>query len=246
MQASRLPGKPLIPILGVPMVGHCFYRSNAAKLISKTYIATCDLEIKKYALKIGAIPIKTSRKHKRATTRTAEAYQIIERRKLPNADIIVMIQGDEPLITPQAIDSAVSAFKDPDVKIVNIMSLIKNNQDFNNKNNVKVVIDKNNNALFFSREPIPCFWSRKNRTRRFMQTGIIAFRKKNLIKFLRLKETAYEKTESIDMNRILENGGKVKMILTKKPTIGVDTKDDLKKAKALLKADNLYKKYCTK
>lgn len=243
MKASRLPGKPLIPLFGIPMLGHCYFRTKMASLVRKTYIATCDREIEKYARQIGACFIPTSRRHRRATTRTAEALETISKKKLSKSDIVVMVQGDEPLITPNAINKLIRAFENPRVEVANIMSPIKSHKAFHDHNNVKVVFDRSFNALYFSRAAIPCTWSQNKPSPHFMQTGVIAFRKKSLFKFLKTKESKYEISESIDMNRILEHGGKIKMIPTKKILFGVDTKKDLKLAKYFLKNDPFRKIY---
>ena len=154
-----------------------------------------------------------------------------------------MVQGDEPLISPTTISETVLSFQDSSIHISNIMSHIKTKESFEDKNNVKVVVDMKNNALYFSREPIPSNWSEESNLIRYMQTGIIAFRRDALIYFNSLPETYLEKLESIDMNRILETGGKIHMILTEKDSIGVDVPEELIIAENLLKGDEVMKQY---
>ena len=155
MKASRFPGKPLEKIHGMPMVGHCYHRTSMAPGIDKVYVATCDVAIYDYILSIGGNVIMTSDKHTRATTRTAEALEKVEVQTGEKVDIVVMVQGDEPLIYPHTIGETLPQFQDHSVNIVNIMSRLATKEAFEDKNNVKVVVNNNNDALYFSREPIP-------------------------------------------------------------------------------------------
>jgi CMP-2-keto-3-deoxyoctulosonic acid synthetase len=184
------------------------------KNIDEVFVATCDREIFEYVESIGGKCIMTSDKHTRASTRAAEALQKIEKEYRMMIPLVVMVQGDEPAISPNVISNIVHAFDDEDVQIANIMSLIRSEEDFNDKNNVKVVVDRNNDALYFSREPIPSSWVEDQHAPRFMQTGIIAFRRDALIEFNSMDETTLEKVESIDMNRVLESGRSVRMVNT--------------------------------
>lgn len=243
MNSSRFPGKPMKKILGIPMIGHCFYRSNLCKNINNTYVATCDEEIHKYILSIGGKSIMTSNKHERASDRTSEALKIIEDRENVSIDIVVMIQGDEPMITPEMIDLSVTPFKDKDTQIVNLMTKINSNDEFNNPNEIKVVVDKFNNALYFSREPIPSSKKYEKDFTSYKQVCIIPFRSKFLETFNNMEEVKIEKIESIDMLRLLYNGYKVKMVYSKYETYSVDTEEDLRLVEKKMKNDNLITKY---
>lgn len=185
----------------------------------------------------------TSTSHTRATTRTAEAFQHIERETGEKVDIIVMVQGDEPLIRPETIAETLVHFDDPAVEIVNVMSRLRTLEEFRDVNNVKVVVNKKGDALYFSREPIPSPWKGIEGVPMFMQTGIIAFRRETLLNFIKEEETRLEQIESIDMNRVLENGGTIRMVLTEFETIGVDTPDELAKAGELLNGDPTLREY---
>ena len=246
MGSTRFPGKPMKKMHGMPMIGHCYHRVALAFGVEKTFVATCDVEIYDYILSIGGKAIMTSNKHTRATTRTAEALNKIEEKLEIEIDIVVMIQGDEPLIHPDIISGTVLNFQDPDVDIANVMSCIQTEIAFKDENNVKVVVDNNNNALYFSREPIPSPWKGFDNIPKYMQTGIIAFRRKTLIKFNALKETQLEVIESIDMNRILETGGKIRMVMMESETIGVDTAEELIVAERMLDNDNVMGEYIKK
>jgi 3-deoxy-manno-octulosonate cytidylyltransferase (CMP-KDO synthetase) len=237
MAASRFPGKVLAPMLGMPMIGHCYHRTRLAPGIDAAYVATCDAEIAEYTASIGGTAIMTSRAHTRATTRTAEAVDTIERETGQSVDIVVMVQADEPLIAPHIIGATVPHFADASVDIVNVMSRLRTPEACADHNNVKVVVDKHHNALYFSREPIPSLWKGWSDVPRYMQTGIIAFRRTVLREFNAMAETMLEQVESVDMNRVVENGGRIRMVLTDAVTIGVDVPDELRDAEALLRND---------
>ncbi len=243
MAASRFPGKPLAPLLGMPMIGHCYHRTELALGGGAVFVATCDQSIVDYVESITGQAIMTSLSHNRATTRTAEALEIIERQMGQKIDVVVMVQGDEPLIPPEAINQTLSHFSDPTVRIVNIMSKIRTLDAFTDKNNVKVVFDDNFNALYFSREPIPSPWRGWEHLPRYMQTGIIAFRRDVLLEFNAKSETTLEIAESVDMNRILETGGKIRMVPIEQFTIGVDTQEELLEAENCLLTDSVVKMY---
>jgi 3-deoxy-manno-octulosonate cytidylyltransferase (CMP-KDO synthetase) len=243
MDSSRYPGKPLKKILGMPMVGHCYHRTSMALGIEKSFVATCDTEIYDYIISIGGNAIMTAKTHTRATTRTAEALEIIENDIREKIDVVVMVQGDEPLILPITIIETITHFQDKSVNIVNVMSQLRTKEAFDDENNVKVVINNNNDALYFSREPIPSPWKGWRELPKYMQTGIIAFRRNTLIEFNAMNETQLEQIESVDMNRVLETGGKIRMVLTEGITIGVDVPEELLEVENILIGDEIVKGY---
>lgn len=243
MASSRFPGKPLKHILGMPMIGHCYHRTSLALGYKMSFVATCDADIYDYIISIGGNAIMTATSHKRASTRTAEALEIIEDDIGEKADVVVMVQGDEPLITPNTIGDTITHFKDQSVDIVNVMSKLQTKEAFEDENNVKVVVNRNNDALYFSREPIPSHWKGWKELPRYMQTGIIAFRRDTLIEFNAMKETHLEQIESVDMNRVLETGGKIRMVLTDTKTIGVDVLEELLEVERILMDDEIVKGY---
>ncbi len=243
MGASRFPGKPLHPILGIPMLGHCYFRTSMVPGLAETYVATCDQEIADYVSSIGGKAIMTSHSHNRATDRTAEAMLKIEADTGERVDVVIMVQGDEPLILPETIGATLPHFADPAVEIVNIMSRLRTREQFEDKNNVKVVINQHHDALYFSREPIPSPWRGIDHLPMYMQVGVIAFRRDVLIRFNSMPETALEKIESVDMNRVLETGGRICMVLTEAVTIGVDTPQEAEEVGRLMRGDALLAKY---
>lgn len=243
MNSSRFPGKPLEKILGIPMIGHCYQKAKIAFGKKNVFVATCDQEIVDYINLIDGNVIMTSKKHKRATTRTSEAARIIKDRLKMQFDIIVMYQGDEPLIIPSDLSKILNSFRDKKVKVANLMSKIDNKKILYDKNNVKVVVKKNLDALYFSRETIPYIENLNENYIFYLQSGIIAFRASALLDFNKIKETYLEKAESVDMNRLLENNINIRMVLSKGLTLGIDTKKEMIFAAKILRNDTYIKKY---
>jgi 3-deoxy-manno-octulosonate cytidylyltransferase (CMP-KDO synthetase) len=244
MGSSRFPGKPMADILGMPMIGHVYKRVKMNKTLSEVYVATCDKEIYDYIESIGGKAVMTSDCHERCSDRCAEAMLKIEEVTGVKCDIMVMVQGDEPLTFPQMIDESIAPMiSDGSVQITNLMADLPNIADFENPNEVKVVVDKNFNALYFSREPIP---SRKKGVLDVpmkKQVCVIPFRRDFLLEYNEMEPTALEIVESVDMMRIIENGGKVKMISTSFVTKAVDTPEDLDILELMMKNDKLFGMY---
>jgi len=227
MGSSRFPGKPMAEILGKPMIGHVYERVSQSKLLHLTVVATCDKEIYDYIVSIGGKAVMTSNKHERASDRCAEALLNIEDELGLTYDIVVMVQGDEPMTYPEMIEEAVNPMlTNSNIQIVNLFSEIKDNLEFEDKNCIKVVMDLHGDALYFSREPIPTN-NRASITKRNKQVCIIPFRRDFLIKYCNLSVTPLEVAESVDMMRVLEHGFKVKMIPTSYLTFAVDTPENL-------------------
>ena len=244
MESSRFPGKPLEKILGIPMIGHVYHRCVMSKVLDEVYVATCNKEIFDYIESLGGKAIMTSIKHERASDRSAEALDIIEKLTGQKVDIIVMLQGDEPMVTPNMIESAVKPLiDDPTLPVSNLISQIKTESDWKDPNEVKVVFDSDYNALYFSREPIPSNTKYDYKIIAYKQVCVIPFRRDSLIKYTNLVPTTLEIIESVDMNRFLENGLRVKLIEIDDETLAVDTKEDLKNVEVKMKDDSLLKKY---
>ena len=246
LASTRFPNKPLAQILEKSMLQHIVERVQLCKEIDQVAVATCDQEIIDHVQSLGHQAIMTSNLHERASDRCAEAVSKIEVAHKTNYDIVVMVQGDEPLFMPETIAETLAHFNDPTVEIVNIMSRIRTMEQFVDKNNVKVVVKQNNDALYFSREPIPSPWRGVANIPMYLQTGIIAFRREVLLRFNLMPETRLEQVESVDMNRVLETGGRIRMVLTEAITIGVDTPQELKDAEILMKNDPTLFQYLKK
>ncbi len=228
MASSRFPGKPMELIHGMPMIGHCFHRVSMCDQVDETYVATCDLEIADYIKSLGGAAIMTSDKHQRASDRAAEAMLKVEQATGEKTDILIMVQGDEPMDTPSMISDALTPMlSDPDINVVNLMGEITSVGEFEDPNTVKVVTDLTGNALYFSREAIPSRRKGIDAVPMHKQICIIPFRRDYLLKYNALEETPLEIIESVDMMRILENGESVRMVKTKEPSYGVDTQEDL-------------------
>jgi 3-deoxy-manno-octulosonate cytidylyltransferase (CMP-KDO synthetase) len=230
-------------ICGMPMIEHVYKRALMIKGVSSTYVATCDNEIFEYLESIGGNVVMTSNTHERATDRTAEAVQIIEKNTEQKIDVVIMIQGDEPLLNPNMFDNMLPYFLDNSIKVVNLMSKLKTKREFLDANEVKVVCDKNNNALYLSREPIPSNSKWTGNITKYKQLGIIAFTKDYLLKFNQMSQTPLEQIESIDMLRVLENGDEIKMLETEVITIGVDTPSELSRVEKIMENDSVFKLY---
>ena len=244
MASSRFPGKPMAKILGMPMIGHVYKRVKMSKLLNEVYVATWDKEIFDYIKSIGGKAIMTSDSHERCSDRCAEAMLKVEKETGKKVDIMVMVQGDEPLTYPEMIDEAVKPMiNDRGINITNLVADIESVKEFEDPNEVKVVMDKNNYALYFSREPIPSRKKGVDKVPMKKQVCIIPFRRNFLLEYNQMAPTPLEVIESVDMMRILENGMKVKMIPTKYKTKAVDTKEDLEKVVEMMKEDELFIMY---
>ena len=244
MGSTRFPGKPMALIHGIPMIGHVYQRTKMCAKVAETYVATCDLEIFDYIQSIGGKAVMTADTHERCTDRTAEAMLKIEKESGEKTDIVVMVQGDEPMVTSEMIEQSITPMlKDSSINVVNLMARMKTIEEFEDPNEVKVVVGLDGNALYFSREPIP---SRKKGVAdvpMLKQVCIIPFRRDYLLKFNSMPETPLERIESVDMMRILENGEQVRMVMTDAETLSVDTPEDLERVSKLMNGDELMYQY---
>ena len=234
MGSSRFPGKPMAKILDKPMIEHVYERVVQCDLLTKTVVATCDQEILDHIEAIGGEAIMTGNHHERASDRCAEALGYIEKQDGIQYDIIVMVQGDEPMTHPDMVAEAViPMLNDPKILVSNLLGDIETAEEFEDRNCIKVVCDQQSNAIYFSREPIP---TRSKNTDIPMkkQVCIIPFTRKFLLEYTDLEPTPLEIAESIDMVRVLEYGLKVKMVPTTRRTYPVDTEEDLKKVEKMI------------
>ncbi len=234
MGSSRFPGKPMAPILGKPMIGHVYERVAKSPMLTLTAVATCDKEIFDYVESIGGVAVMTGNEHERATDRCAEALVALERANNTTYDIVVMVQGDEPMTHPDMIAEAVQPLIDhPDVQVTNLLGKIKDAAEFEDRNCIKVVCDLQLNAMYFSREPIPTR-CKVDQIPMGKQVCVIPFRRQFLLDYTKLAPTPLEIAESVDMMRVLEHGMRVRMAPTRHDTQAVDTPADLKKVQGLM------------
>lgn len=238
MASSRFPGKPLAQLHGIPIIEHVFRRVKLCSQLDEVYVATCDEEIRDVAEGFGAKVIMTSAAHERATDRVAEAVEHFA------AQIIVMVQGDEPMITPKMIETALVPLRlDPSTSCVNLVHRITSEREFNDSNTIKVVADSTGHALYFSRSPIPYVKSPHQISQTLKQVCVIPFTRQCLEDFSRLPPTPLEGAESIDMLRLLEHGRRVRLVETQLATHSVDTPADLQLVHTLTKDDELMRQY---
>lgn len=244
LAATRFPNKPMASIQGMPMIGHCYIRSKFCSLLDEIYVATCDTEIKEYIESIGGKAIMTADVHERATERTAEALLNIEALQPGTKyDIIVMVQGDEPLVDPDMLREAIEPLLNGDKMVSNLMASLPTQNEHENPNNVKVVTNIKGEAIYMSREPIPSRKKFKGEIPAFRQLGLIAFTREALLKFVALPTTPLEIIESVDMNRLIENGVPIFMTATKYLADSVDTVEDLSRVEEKMKKDILFQTY---
>ena len=240
MGSSRFPGKPMKKIIGKPMIGHVYERVSECSLLTKTVVATCDQELLEYSESIGGQAIMTGDHHERASDRCAEALGCLEEQDGIKYDIIVMVQGDEPMTHPDMITEAVTPMiNDQSILITNLLGDINSMEEFEDRNCIKVVCDLNSNALYFSREAIPTK-SKIDKISMKKQVCVIPFRRSFLLDYTALNPTPLEIAESVDMMRVLEHGLKVKMIDTKHQTYAVDTAEDLLKVENFMKSPHSF------
>ena len=230
MGSTRFPGKPLAAILGRSMLEHVYRRARACTALNEVVIATCDEVIARAASEFGARTMMTSPGHVRASDRVAEVADRYE------ADILVMIQGDEPLIRPEMIETAVAPMlEDASIGCVNLAGIIRSDRELRDRNTIKVVMSRDSRALYFSREPIPNAGDRPFRPGDwYKQVCVIPFRRQALLSFTYLPRGPLEEIESIDMLRFLENGLPVHMVSTDVETHAVDVPSDVDVVSSLL------------
>ncbi|KXB05999.1 3-deoxy-manno-octulosonate cytidylyltransferase [candidate division MSBL1 archaeon SCGC-AAA382A20] len=242
MGSTRYPGKPLVDIRGMTMVEHVYRRTELSEAVDEVYVATPDSEIEEEVKNFGGNAIPTG-PHERCTDRVAEAAQNV------NTEIVVNVQGDEPLLHPDMIDLALKPFrkeKNEEISAVNLIKEIKDEKEFENTNVIKVIKDSNWNALYMSREPIPTR-ERMSFTdlKTYRQVCVIPFKKNFLMEYSSLPPTPLEKAESIDMLRAIENGYKIKLIESDFDTWAVDVPEDREIVKQKLKDDEIFPRYKT-
>lgn len=244
MASSRFPGKPMVKIHGIPMIGHCYLRSLLSNKLDDCYVATPDKEIDNYIKSLNGNSILTSHKHKMCNDRVIEAVEKIEKIKKIKYDIIVNIQGDLPMVFPDMIDNLVRPLIiNTNIRSSTMADEVKNLKDFIDPNRVKVLFDLNSNAILLTREPIPSRFKYNKNYKKYKHVAIRAYKRDVFIKLKKLKMTPHENIEGIDDLRLIENDIKIKIVLTKRITETVDTKRDLAKVIKMMKKDKLINKY---
>lgn len=239
MGSSRFPGKPLALIMGMPMIEHVYRRCSLARGVGDVFVATCDDEIRDVVSRFGGKVYMTPKDIARPGLRVAEACK---QQDLNDDDIIVVAQGDEPLIHPEMIELALKPMRDdPSVQMVTLVAHA-NEDEWMDPNEVKVVTDARDAILFMSRSPIPS--NTRNRVGpRLKQVAIMPFRKKFLLDFQEMTPTPLEVAESVELLRAVEHGVRVMTAISNYKTVSVDTEKDLREAEKIMAKDEFYPLY---
>ncbi len=231
--STRFPGKALIDIGGKSMIQRVYEQSAKSKSLNKIVVATDEERILNHVIDFGGEAVMTSEHHTSGTDRCFEALKNLKE----SFQYIINIQGDEPFIEPEQIDELANALND-DVEIATQMIAVKNKEELFNPGEAKIVLNENNEALYFSRSPIPFVrnvneenWHRHHTF--YRQVGMYAYRKDILEKITKLPVSSLEKAESLEQLRWLQNGFKIKCVLTKYESHCVDVPEDVKKVISL-------------
>lgn len=233
--STRFPGKPLADIFGKPMIRRVYEQAVLCKLIHLTIVATDDQRIYDTVLSFGGRAILTSSLHQTGTDRLAEALDHLNK----DFDVVINIQGDEPFIKPSQIETLIGCFNDPQCEIATLVKKIKSNEELFDLNSPKVVIGKNKQAIYFSRNPIPFIrgiekenWLHHHSY--YKHIGIYGYRNDILKKIAGLAQSSLEKAENLEQLRWIENGYKIFTAETNEDSYSVDVPGDIEKLKSLL------------
>jgi 3-deoxy-manno-octulosonate cytidylyltransferase (CMP-KDO synthetase) len=228
--STRLPGKPLADLDGRPMIEHVYRRVAASKLISQVIVATDDLRIATRVHDFGGKVRLTKATHETGTDRLAEVAASLD------CDVVVNVQGDEPLIDPHAIDELVAPFaNEPAVQMTTLFRRINDAAELTNPNIAKVVVDRGGYALYFSRAPIPYVRDpRGGWPPMYRHIGVYGYRRKTLLVLASLEPTPLERAEALEQLRALEHGIRIKAVETRHESFEVNTPEDLEQVRRLL------------
>lgn len=228
--STRLPGKPLADIAGKPMIQHVYERAVQAKLPQAVVVATDYEKVYRTVLEFGGKAVMTSPDHPTGTDRLAEVAA-----SFPEADVLINIQGDEPLLEPEVIDQLAAVFSQEEKADMATLMTKMEEAEYNNPNAVKVVTDLHGYALYFSRSLLPYPRKTENDFAVYKHVGIYAYRREFLLRFASLLPTPLERMESLEQLRALEHGYKIKVLKTSQKFVGVDTPEDLAEVNAIIK-----------
>jgi 3-deoxy-manno-octulosonate cytidylyltransferase (CMP-KDO synthetase) len=229
--STRFPGKPLADIDGRPMIEHVYRRAALSPIVSQVIVATDDLRIATTVTHFGGKVKLTKATHQTGTDRLAEVVASLD------CDIVVNVQGDEPLLDPRAIAEAVAPFSDPAISMTTLYRRIENPAELTNPNVVKVVLDRAGFAMYFSRAPIPHARDpRGGWPPLYKHIGLYAYRRSALMVLASLEQTPLERAEALEQLRPLEHGIRIKAVETAFDSLGVDTPEDLEQVRRLLSA----------
>jgi 3-deoxy-manno-octulosonate cytidylyltransferase (CMP-KDO synthetase) len=223
--STRLPGKPLADLDGRPMIEHVYRRAADARGVEGVVVATDDQRVADAVERFGGVARMTSPEHRTGMDRLAEVAADLR------AGIIVNVQGDEPLVEPSAIAQMVEALRaDPTLEMSTLRTPIRHDADYASPHVVKVVVDRHDHALYFSRSPIP-FLRAGQPGVTFKHLGLYAYRREVLLRLAALPQSPLEQAESLEQLRALEHGIRIRAVETQYDSIGVDTPDDLERVR---------------
>ncbi len=229
--STRFPGKALHPIAGRPLIQHVWERCRRAKKLSAVIVATDDMRIAEAAFAFGAEVALTSPRHQSGTDRVAEVAK-----KLRGVSHVLNVQGDEPLISPRLIDQLAGALlAESELGMITAATRFGPEDDVTNPNAVKVVLDRESNALYFSRAPIPHSRDGISLVPHYRHQGIYGYSLPLLLKFVKWKPTRLEQTEQLEQLRALEHGVKIRVAVTSRVSTGVDRPEDVAIVEKLLR-----------
>jgi len=232
--ATRLPGKPLADIAGRPMIEHVYRRTASARGVDAVVVATDDERIAAAVRGFGGVVMMTGSSHRTGTDRIAEVAA-----NLP-CEIVLNVQGDEPLIEPETIEAVIAPLvADPMLEMSTVCVALLDRSDYANPNVVKVVKDRAGRALYFSRSPIPHLRGRDSGSGPFKHLGLYGYRRTFLLTFATLPQTPLEQVESLEQLRALEHGYRIHTVETKYDSIGVDTPEDLERVRRQMLAGTI-------
>lgn len=231
-KSSRFPGKPLANILGKPMIWWVYQQCCKVPELSEVYVATDDERIKAACEQYGMNVVMTSDQHKTGSDRVGEAATMID------GDLFINIQGDEPVINPRMIQDVISIFQDSEVYFGSLRKEITDEEEIRAHSTVKVVVDKNEDALYFSRNVIPSNVKDGKFARVYRHVGIYAYRRDFLQEFVNMPQTELELGEGIEPLRAMENGYKIRVKETYYTSIGVDYPEHVKLVEDVIKRRN--------
>lgn len=232
-ESTRFPGKPLAAIAGKPMIQHVYERACSCEAIQEVCVATDDERILREVNRFGGKAVMTAQRHQSGSDRIAEAARAL---KLEDDDLIVNIQGDQPLFEPSCVLDLIPPFKEeaPETAMSTLMYRIRNREEIEDPNIVKIVTDAKGWALFFSRCPIPFYRDPDSEPIFFKHLGLYAQRFRFLKEFAGLPPGRLELAEKLEQLRVLENGYKIKVIETEYDSIEIDAPKDIKKVERII------------
>jgi len=233
--SERLPGKLMMDLGGIPIILRTYNNAKKSRLFNEVYVITDSKIIFELIKKNGGIAFMSSVKQDSGSDRIAEFVNDID------ADLILNVQGDEPFIDKPSLKKLIDVFNNDSqskIELASLMQYINDKDEIVNPNNIKVVVTKDNYAIYFSRSVIPYNRSSDQKIKYYKHVGVYAFRKNTLIDFYKLKPSSLEKSEKLEQLRYIENGKNIKMVKTDYKGYGIDVMEDLINARKMINAEN--------